>query len=206
MQTGWQNSYPTLGYYVETFESGMEVTENNFGNYQPATCTSETAWGYNEDYSIDFLNDSFFSNPEFSNWGWTNGPIDMATDGSLELELLAGAGSTGKGDDKQSNVENGEYVGTVFIEWSSGHITVTYVVDSPHKLEDVHLWVGNTMLPTTKKDKFTNAPGKFPYGNADFENDGNTWTIEIDEIFDGDIYIAAHAVVCIPDTMNGDSR
>ena len=170
-------------------------------------CHEETAWGYNEDYSIDFLDTTEFSNPKFNNWGWTNGPIDMTTDGSIELDLLAAAGIAGKNPDKYSNVENGIPVGTVLIEWTGGEITVTYTVYSGHKLEEVHLWIGNTKLPVTRKDKDTNAPGQFPYGG---ENEDTTWAITIDleseSLNAQNIYIAAHAVVCIPDTMNGESR
>ena len=196
MQEGWTQSLPGLDddyAYNVTFTSGMVDEDNDFGNY--IACHDETAWGYNGCYDKDFLDTGIFSNPEFSNWGWTNGPIDVTSDGALELELLAAAGSAGKNPDKYSDWENGIDVGTVFIEWEDGHVTVTYEVDSPYSLKDVHLWVGDDLLPMTDSGNYTNAPGQFPYGG--FIED-NSCTIVIDGVFEGDIYVAAHAVVCIP--------
>ena len=195
MQLGWTQSLPgePYYYYEETFESGDVITGNDFGNYIPTHY--ETAWGYYDGcISKDFLDENFFDNPEFSNWGWSNGPFDVTTDGGITLTLLAGAGST---PDGESDWENGIEVGTVEITWtSSGVVTATYEIYEAYTLDAVHLWVGNTLLPTTRKGNFTNAPGQFPYGGT---IDGNTCEIEFDgDTFTGNIYISAHAVVGIP--------
>jgi hypothetical protein len=36
-QAGWTQSYPASGYHEETFTSGASFTDNNFGNWRPAT-------------------------------------------------------------------------------------------------------------------------------------------------------------------------
>lgn len=150
----------------------------------------ETAWAYG--YPIAIANWDVLEKSK--NWGWTNGPLPA--EGTYTWDLYAGAG--------QNILSNGEVVGTVTVDYADGCVEVTYEVDPGYYLGEAHLWIGNTPLPLVtqgKKSVPTDAPGQFPYGvNYGFDpEDSSTWQTEWSsgEICDleGDIYVAAHAVV-----------
>jgi uncharacterized repeat protein (TIGR01451 family) len=148
----------------------------------------ETAWAFGGDFANpnwDYVNNRF--------WGWTNGPLP---EGSYEWDIYAGAG--------QNILDNGVVVGTLYVDYEDGCVTVTYELDAGYYLGETHLWVGNDVLPKVKRGKtsvYTNAPGQFPYGK-DFgfdPDDPSTWTTTTwtwtECGFEGDIYVAAHSVV-----------
>jgi len=148
---------------------------------------SETAWAFGDENAQpiwDFVRSN--------NWGWTNGPL---SEGSYEFPVYAGAG--------QNDIERGTLVGTLHVEYENGAVSVKYELDEGYFLGETHLWVGGEVLPEVRRGnrtEFTNAPGQFPYGgylgfNAEDLSDAKTeweWT---GSGFEGDIYIAAHAVV-----------
>jgi hypothetical protein len=103
----------------------------------------------------DFANPNWdYVNNRF--WGWTNGPLP---EGSYEWDIYAGAG--------QNDLSKGTVVGTLYVDYEDGCVTVTYELDEGYYLGETHLWVGNDVLPEVKRGKtsvYTNAPGQFPYG------------------------------------------
>ena len=133
-----------------------------------------------------------------TNWGWTNG---LLPEGSYEWDVYAGAG--------QNDLSKGTIVGTLYVVYEAGCVTVTYQLNDyaegeGYCLGETHLWVGNDVLPKVSRGRdgwvYTNAPGQFPYGtDYGFDpDDTDTWETEWTWTgcgFEGDIYIAAHAVV-----------
>jgi hypothetical protein len=150
------------------------------------TYHDETAWGYLGGYAKPF------TQLGFKNWGWTNGPLGQ---GTYTFDLIAGAGG--------NVLTDGKKVGTVTVDYGTvnangGNVTVTYTVEDPDVLKDVHLYIGNNPLPTVKSGKKnvpTNSPGQFPYTGTVIDNG---CIIAPTITFTGTIYVAAHAVVSIP--------
>jgi hypothetical protein len=112
--------------------------------------------------------------PQFSRWGWTNlieGP------GTYEWELWAAAG--------QCDTDNGELAGTVTVVYDGdGNVSVTFNVESPWRLEETHVYAGETMFPQVSRGRRTTstvAPGQY-FNAGPFDG--------------GPIYVIAHAVVC----------
>jgi hypothetical protein len=145
----------------------------------------ETAWAFGGGKAIPI--DSLVKNAK---WGWTNGPL---TEGSYVWDIYAGAGN--------NVLENGWIVGQLHVNYTGGCVTVEYELDEGYYLGEIHLYVGNDKLYTFlqgKKTVTTASPGLFPYGEwIGSPEDG----VMEDEWmwhqcgFEGDIYIAAHAVV-----------
>ncbi len=172
------------------------------GETTPATVTitnirayhDETAWGYLPDKAITFYD----VDEKLKNWGWTNGLLDETR--TYVLDLYAGAGG--------NDIDNGLLVGTVTVEFNKelGTVDVTYETDSNsnpqgmnYEIKDAHLWVGTTMLPLTKKGKSTCSPGQFPDEDWYDMNDDYIYVFHIDGFVGQNIYVAAHAVVSVPD-------
>jgi hypothetical protein len=192
---GWMVISPVDGIDVFELAPGDELTRT----FINSSYHDETAWGFYGPIvdPADQLNNDFLTFLNTSNWGWSIGPLP---EGDYELTLLAACGTT-KVDKKTSRSyqENGIPVGTVEISYHNGEATVTYTIDDPNYLMDIHLWVGYDKLPKDKKGNFTNAPGQFPYYPKDgnFIED-NSWSYTVTGL-SGNIYVAAHAVVRIPD-------
>ena len=138
-------------------------------------CETVYAWG--DSYATCFIDLGF------GNWGWTNGLLSA---GTYSFDVYAGAG--------QCDRTKGTYVGDVTVVYDGSDATVTYSMDAGFTMSEVHLFVGNEMLPRDKKGRFTNAPGKFTIVDDGLNNSGSeTYTISG---LSGDIYVVAHAVVC----------
>lgn len=120
--------------------------------------------------------------PTFSRWGWTN----AITPGSYVFDLWAAAG--------QCDTGKGTWVGTVNVVYGlNGHVSVTYNVIPPFKIEETHTYVGTTMYPQVKRGRTTTstvAPGSYYYAGP-FKG--------------GQVYVIAHAVVCGPFTTTNAS-
>lgn len=155
---------------------------------EDCTYKEETAWGKgcilpNEFSDVD---------PKLKNWGWTNGPYEKG--GTYYLDLYAGAGG--------NDTTKGLLVGAVAIVYNTdGSVVVTYYSD--YEIMEAHLWVGDTPLPMID-GKYKNAPGQFPdsgwYHDSGQNNGEYFYVFHVDENFTGPIYVAAHAVVMVPDT------
>jgi hypothetical protein len=137
----------------------------------PPVVECETAYAFGGSVATCFLD---LSPINANNWGWTN----YIGEGSYDWPIYAGAG--------QCNISNGTSVGNLSVEYSSGTVTITYELDPGFNLDETHVWVGSTPLPV-KRGQYTTAPGQF---NHNFENP------VIVSGLSGNIYIAAHAVVC----------
>jgi hypothetical protein len=177
MQTGWINISPISITVILDCEN---ASYQNFTN-APNLC-DETAWAYyNDTISLPIWDYS-----KGNNWGWTNGPL---TEDYYEFELWAGAG--------QNNLSHGELVGMVYVSITGTCVNVTYELDAGYHLAEIHLWVGNEVLPRDKWGRFTAAPGQFPYHESDGSGTDDYWTWEGCG-FNDPIYVAAHAVVLMP--------
>ncbi|NCC76103.1 MAG: hypothetical protein EOM08_06680 [Clostridia bacterium] len=196
----WIQTYPNADTIGATFitghgyvwqinlTSGQIDAGNNFGNVY---YHDETAWAYDPAIGKAIPFTIIPNKPALTNWGWTNGPytlgmIEAAGEDGYVLDLYAGAGN--------NILANGELVGHVTLSVEGGKLRVHYTMIEPNALDEIHLWVGSTMLPKTKNNKFTNAPGLFPYDMGDFTADG-TGGYYIDLTVSGNFYVAAHAVV-----------
>jgi hypothetical protein len=135
----------------------------------PEEGKTETAFAFGGDAASCFLNMGF------NRWGWSNGAIG---EGDYEWAIYAGAG--------QCDLEKGTHVGTLYVNYHNGSMTVSYDIFSDYTLEDTHLYVGAAALPVGKNGAATVAPGAFPYnGSSEVTIDG----------LSGDVYVIAHAVV-----------
>lgn len=143
----------------------------------PPVC--ETAYAYGESLANCFLD---ITGVGSNNWGWSNGPIGA---GSYSWPIYAGAG--------QCNIGNGTLVGTLTVDYTPPTATVTYTMFDGYVLNETHLYVGSQILPMFKGN-YTTAPGQFPY-KRDNLNGVTTDTYNISGL-DGNIYVAAHSVVC----------
>ncbi|RDY61961.1 hypothetical protein [Flagellimonas nanhaiensis] len=130
----------------------------------PSSGGCETAYARGNDGNNCFMDNGF------SKWGWSIGPLSEGTDESYEIYAAAG----------QCDINKGELVGTVEVEYADGSVTVTYNIDSSYTVSETHTYAGNDMFPLGKNGKPTVAPGQFT----------------IEEGLSGDIYVIAHAVVC----------
>ena len=107
-------------------------------------CDIDSAWAYGND------NATPFTDLGFKNWGWSNGPYG---EGIYTLDIYA--------DEERNILENGIIVGEAIITYINGNVEVECkIFDDLFTLEKVHLWVGETELPSVrcgKKVKPTNA-------------------------------------------------
>jgi hypothetical protein len=179
--------------YVEGYDvaGGVWTDMDDATNVVEELCWGdETAWAYGGDDANP--NWDYVNSGKPGNWGWTNGPL---SEGSYEFEIYAGAG--------QNDLSKGTLVGMLYVDYEDGCVTVTYELDEGYYLGETHLWVGDDVLPMVKKGKtyvYTDAPGQFPFGeDIGFDPaDSGTWEDEWSWYgcgFDGEIYVAAHAVV-----------
>ncbi len=138
-----------------------------------------------EGSSICFLEDGF------NRWGWTIGPIAPST-WSQEYAIYAGAG--------QCDITKGVLTGTVRLEYdiNTGVANVDFTALEGFVFKETHLYIGNDPYPMKQqgnKQVPTVAPGQFPYKHGDLNNVViDTYTVDG---LSGDIYIIAHAVVCL---------
>lgn len=151
----------------------------------PVEYESETAFAYGDTYANCFGEyPDFLDNP--NRWGWTNGPLSS---GTYTFEIYAGAGLC--------DLSKGTMVGYLDINYDGTSATVSYSLDSPYKLGEVHLYVGNDLFATDKQGEFTLAPGQYPLQET--FNNLTTTSHSFNSIsVTGEIYVVAHAVVYIP--------
>jgi hypothetical protein len=188
---------------IVSYETGFMDEKDDTTVYLMPT-RDETAWAYDprngEDATINNGYSVPFTTIGFSNWGWTNGPYMLGETQDFILDVYAGAGNNIINEDR--------LVGHINVNFTMDSMMITYELFESHYLDEVHLYVGESMLPMRKNGKYTNAPGQFPYDHGDgvFSNSDKTFTIELtyEELMlePGDyFYIAAHAVVMMPGEM-----
>jgi len=128
-----------------------------------------------------------FSEDGFNRWGWVIGPLESGSKAEYDIYQAAG----------KCDINKGELIGSLYVTYSDGNVTVEYNAIPGYQFFETHLYVGNDKYPTLKNGKPTVAPGKYPYKHSLPEGDSSDY-FKIDKI-KGDIYIIAHAVVCPKD-------
>lgn len=139
--------------------------------------STETAFAYGGDLATSFL--------EFdgaNRWGWTNGPLSA---GSYTFDIYAGAG--------QSDITKGTLVGSLSVSYDGSIATVTYSMLAGFTMTEVHLHVGNEVLPVDRNGSTTLAPGQYQ-NKAEGLDDVSEYTAVITGL-SGDVHVVAHAVV-----------
>jgi hypothetical protein len=206
-----ETKFEVLGFGTDSLGSEVSYAEGYMDEKAEVTVyvmqtRDETAWAYDPRNGEDATISNGYSTPftkmpkslaNFNNWGWTNGPYELGEEEDFVLDLYAGAGLNIISPEKM--------VGHVYVEFTGDSIIVTYELFENCYLDEVHLFIGKTMLPKLKSGRLTNAPGSFPYDEGDgvLSNYNKTFTIELSfeelGLESGDLfYIAAHAVVEIP--------
>ncbi len=144
---------------------------------------TETAFAYDASLGTCFLDIAELNS---NRWGWTIGPL---AEDNYTFDIYAGAG--------QCDIDNGLLVGQLHVSYASGTATVTYDMDSCRILTETHLYIGSDILPVGEDGEYTVAPGQ--YGNIhDGEDSPNAESDQyVIEGLSGDIYLIAHAVVCV---------
>lgn len=95
------------------------------------------------------LGETCFLDEGFDRWGWVIGPI---SDGYEEThDVFAGAG--------KCDLYKGALIGTVSVSYIGGEVEVVYNIDGTY--DEVHVYAGNQMFPTTRRGVPTVAPGQF---------------------------------------------
>ncbi len=177
---GFSTSYSPDDYIEVVADQTVTIEVTN--EFEKEKCYGdETAWAYSEEYAKPNWN-----YVRGNNWGWTNGPLSV---GTYEFPIYAGAGG--------NDIEKGTLVGTLYVVYDAGNVTVNYDLDEGYYLSETHLWVGNDVLPAVRRG-YTNAPGQFPnnhyYGFEAGETMETEW-VWTGSGFEGEIWVAAHAVV-----------
>jgi hypothetical protein len=119
----------------------------------------------------------------FSNWGWTNGPLEQ---GYYEFELWASAAGCDR--------SKGTHVGWLTVDYDGSTAIVIYNMYEGNYMTATHLYVGSDRLPKNKMGNETVAPGQYPYSHDPLGNVAtDSYTVTG---LSGDIYVVAHADVC----------
>ena len=165
-------------------EESLSISERKKGGSDDDGC--ETGFAYCKDLA------SCFTDNGFKRWGWTLGPI---SDPAKHLcEIYAGAG--------QCDTDKGTKVGYIDFDYVDGNVRVYWTAYDGYEFQEIHLYVGNEMFPTKPNGKPTVAPGHFPY-KGEYPDGIDYVQFNIEDQFEGDIYIIAHAVVCESDKDGG---
>lgn len=185
---GWSTTLSPLDGKVMVVAGEMaQAVVIEINNYYDLMLMSETAWRYLPDES-----EEIWDYVKTKNWGWTT---EITEAGEYEFDLYAAAG--------QNILSNGFKVGIVEVLVTEGSevglfdVEVTYIIDEDldydYWIDETHVWIGSTPLPTNKKGKMTNAPSSFNY-RADISSDGLEATITAYDV-EGPFWIALHSVV-----------
>ncbi len=158
-----------LAHWTDTVYIGGTVGTGEWG-------TCETGYAYGGGYAL------CFSEYDFSNWGWSNGPLSA---GEYEFEIYAGVGGCEPAD--------GTLVGTLTVDYDGATADVTYEMNAGYTMTATHLYVGSEPLPRKKNGTYTTAPGQYPYGHNLV--DAITDRYDVTGL-SGDIFVVAHADVC----------
>jgi hypothetical protein len=126
--------------------------------------------------------------PDFTNIGWTNGPIPLENYTS-KYELFTGMTNCSAAD--------GVKVGEMKIAASiDGTAVVTIEMAEGYTLNETDLFIGNTMLPKDGSNNFTTNPEFYTYKHPSLAK-VSTDTYSVSGL-SGDIYVVAFALVNKP--------
>ena len=207
-------TFVALGFGTDPLGNEISYAEGFLGERDEVTVeveelcwADETFWAYGGDPELNGAEDdvAHHNNKVEGNpanwWGWTN---YMAADADFPfvMQLWAGAG--------QNDTTKGTLVGTLTVEYDASCVTVTYQLYAPYMLDEAHLWVGSTPLPTweAKRGRTTTivstaAPGRFKdfmdYDSVVIGDQSATFVVcNFDLDADGGFWVAAHGVVLMP--------
>jgi hypothetical protein len=148
--------------------------------------SSETAWARMDGANLCF---SEIEALGANRWGWANGPF---APGTYVMDLYAAAG--------QCNLSAGTLVGTVTVVYNGSSVSVSAVTAGvnqetlePYKLDEVHIYAGNEMLPLGNNGEVTVAPGQLGYNSGNIAG-ATSHNATINNL-SGNIYVLLHAVV-----------
>jgi len=150
----------------------------------PKPPRGETAFAYGgPEYATCFLSMDFDGDGkrDFNSWGWSNGLLGA---GSYNFDIWAGAA--------KCNLNKGELVGTLTIDYDGSTAIVTYTMDAGWIMQNTQLYVGSEPLPRDNQGEYTVAPGQYPYIHAGISAVSDTYTVSG---LSGNIYVVAHADV-----------
>ncbi|MCO4821437.1 MAG: hypothetical protein KC469_05170 [Flavobacteriaceae bacterium] len=138
----------------------------------------ETAFAY--------FKDGCFLEDGFNRWGWVIGPLKEGFED--EFDIYQGAG--------QCDLSKGQLIGSLSVKYlKKGSVEVIYRANPGYAFYETHLYVGNEKYPTLNNGNPTVAPGKYTAQHSYPEGELKDY-YEFDKI-SGNIYIIAHAVVCL---------
>ncbi|MEA1876644.1 MAG: hypothetical protein U9N86_07245 [Bacteroidota bacterium] len=155
----------------------------NINDQGIGSSNGETAFGYDDGKGVATC---FFDIPDLGNqrWGWTN-KYDADKNAKYKIPLYAGA----------SHCDPNTKVGEFKFEVKNGEIKhMKFEMDRKYKLQDAHVYVGSTILPTLNS-AYTVSPGQFTLKKDDLNNtDKYEFPDKLDLTADN-FYIIAHATV-----------
>ncbi len=191
------------GYLTETgwADGDLFVQQGGWGTYLTITITCEncsgvgsnceTAFAYDDTNAACFIDidEDGDAQGDFNRWGWSIGPLSLGVQTSYTFDIYTGAG--------QCDISKGTLVGTLTVEINGQMVTATYNMNSGSVLNEVHLYIGEEILPRDVNGDFTVAPGQYPL--IDDELGGITEYMFTNLEFPSTvsaIYVVAHGVVC----------
>lgn len=151
------------------------------------TFLSGTAWGISDDSGLvynfcgeNWTNLNGVTEKMPNNWGWSNGTYKSGD--SETLNLYVGA--------NHCNTTNGDFLGTFEFTYENGEIHYTLDLTTDNDMKDLHVYVGNEVLPRQGGGKLTHSPGNLGYKSS--INGGiNSFSGTISHVT-GDVYLAVH--------------
>lgn len=166
----------TLSLDCDTHEPPqLEACATSFAKGDASTCF------IGADFDLDGRADGI------ARWGWTNGPLAPGTGAAWPVYANADPCDVGKAT----------RVGSLAVSYGrDGHAQIVFDRVGDFVLEEEHLYIGTEPLPRGQQGRFTVAPGRYPIA---VELDHATHTENQVGGLHGDIYVAYHAVACLPD-------
>ena len=146
----------------------------------------ETAFAFNQSTSTCFLSidQDHDGRSDFNRWGWTN---QLKTSGTYHFTLYAGAG--------QCDINKGEVAGKLTLHYDATFKTLTanYSTNEGFYFSEIHLYIGDTMVPINPNGMTSVAPGQYTIVTTKVDEHFNTYTLQ--NVSGNGIHIIAHAVV-----------
>jgi hypothetical protein len=147
---------------------------------------TETAWAYGCDDATCFstIDEDGDGTPDFTKWGWTNGPLSEV--GIYYFDIYAAAG--------QCDLTKGTLVGELIVDFDGTQALVEFTTCGSYYLDETHLYVGNEILPRDVNGEYTVAPGQFDYKHENLPQ-GTQSDFYAPIAVTAPFYVVAHAVV-----------